>query len=88
MHADLARDAKVKKLHAWKRFEVFGPFKETVITKALVDTRRVLAWKLMDSKKSATARLPAKGCQDLDLEGGVVATPSGDIENGRFAASK
>ena len=50
LHAGLARDAKVKELDAWKSCEVCEPFTETNITYAVVDTRWVRTWAMMEGK--------------------------------------
>ena len=44
-------------------------------SKAIVDTRWVLTWKMVGSKKDVKFRLAAKGYQGPDLESGSVETP-------------
>ena len=43
-------------------------------SKAIVGTRWVLTWKIVDQTKNAKARLAAKGYQDPDLKEGPVET--------------
>ena len=46
------------------------PLKAQDISKAVVRTRRVLTWKMVDGSECFEARQAAKGCQDPDLEDG------------------
>ena len=61
MHDDLEWDAKVKKLDERGSFAAFEPLNGRDITKAAVNTRWALTWKMMRSKKRVQARLVAKG---------------------------
>ena len=63
LHRDLVRDAKERELSARKQFKVCSPIKGGALSKAIVDTRWVLTWEVVDGKKTGMARLAAKGCQ-------------------------
>ena len=69
------RPAKERQLVAWKGFKVFRPGEEDALSKAVVDTRWVLTWKMVGSKEDVKARPVAKGSQDPDPEEGSVGTP-------------
>ena len=70
--ADPAHTASVRELDAWEHFRVFSPEISGAQSKALVDTRWVLAWQEVDGEKTIQARLVAKGYQDPDLRMGNV----------------
>lgn len=54
------------------QFEMVGPFQDCDVSKALVSTRWVLTWKMVDGERCVKARLVAKGYQFPDLKDGVV----------------
>ena len=72
MHAYLVRGAKVMQLDAPKHFRVFGTSKVGDISKAVVNTRWLLAWKMADGQKCVKARQAAGGFRDPDLKDGNV----------------
>ena len=57
-----------------EKFKVFSSVKESDISKAVIDSRWVLTWKMVDGIKKVKARLVAKGFQDPDLTEGLVDT--------------
>ena len=70
MQAYLVRGAKVMRLDAWKRFRVSGTSKVGDISKAVVNTRWVLTWKMADGQKCVKACQAAEGFRDPDLKDG------------------
>ena len=68
MQAYLVRGAKVIQLDASKRFRVSGTSKVGDISKAVVNTRWVLAWKLVDGRKCVKGCQAAEGFRDPDLK--------------------
>ena len=66
-HADPAREAKERKLVAWKQFKVLMPVKMDSQSKDVVDTRWALTWREAGGAKTVRARLVAKGYQDPEL---------------------
>ena len=73
-YEDLARDAKVTELDAWKQFKAFEHPKESNIPMAVVSTGLARTRKMADGKECAQERLVAKGYQDPDLKDGNVDT--------------
>ena len=72
MQAYLDRGAKVMQLDASKHFRVFGASKVGDISKSVVNTRWVLAWKMADGQKCVKACQAAEGFRDPDLKDGNV----------------
>ena len=70
-YADLARGAKVKELGARQSFGVLEPSQEQDVLKKVVQTRWVLAWKMMEGAKIINVRSASKGYQGPDLKEGV-----------------
>ena len=68
--------AKRHELEAWGKFEVLLPVLGTKVTKDIVDTRWVLTWKALGGKRTANARLVARGFQGPYLAAGLVDTSS------------
>ena len=59
-------------LDASKHFRVFGASKVGDISKSVVNTRWVLAWKMADGQKCVEARQAAEGFRDPNLKDGNV----------------
>ena len=74
LHADLAEGGKLREPESWEKFDVFSPREACEVRKQITQTRRVLTWGMADGKKCVIARLVAKGCQEPDLEDGLVDT--------------
>ena len=72
--AELARAAKIEDLGAWKKFDVFEPRRACNVSKQIAQTRWIPTWKIAAGRKSAKARLAAKGDQDPDHQEGAVDT--------------
>ena len=70
LRVELVASAKTKDLEARVEFKVFTPVRSSSLPESPVDTRLFLARKMVGGKKSAKARLAAKGFQDPDLQGG------------------
>ena len=70
------RDAKKRELDAWCKFQVSSPVLWKNVAKDIVDTRWVLTWKSAEGRRTAKARLVARGFQDPDLAAGLVDTSS------------
>ena len=69
------RKPKERGLDEWEEFKGFLPSEMGAQAKDVADTRRALTRKEVIGKKTAGARLAAKGYQDPDPEDGNVATP-------------
>ena len=74
VHDDLALEAKVKELDAWRQRKASEPFNGRDISKAVVSTRWVLTWKMADGRKCVEARPAAKAYRGPDLKDGNVDT--------------
>ena len=70
---ELVGDAEEHRRSAWNRFKVFSPIKEGGNSKAIVDTRWVLPWKVVGGKNTAKARPVAEGYKDPDMKEGNVS---------------
>ena len=74
MHAGIVREAEVKELDAWKSFGVSILLGSGNFGESAIDTRWVLARKMVEGAKTAEARQAAKSFQNPNLQGGVVDT--------------
>ena len=74
MHGDLVRAAKEREPAAWKQSRVSEPVAGSTPCKAIVDTRCVLIWKMVESRKDVKARLVAKRYQAPGLNNFLAGT--------------
>ena len=59
VHADLARKAKDRELHARKQFKVFSAVEMSSQSKDIVNTRWELTWQEVEGSKTVKARFAA-----------------------------
>ena len=71
---ELVQAAITKELDAWGKFDACERRKDDNVSGQVAQTRWVLTWKVADGRKSAVARLVAKGRQDPDIQNGIAGT--------------
>ena len=70
-HVALVKAVEDRELVAWGRFKVFEPVTKGALSENIVDTTRVLSWKLVGGDMDAQAQLVAGGYQDPYLKDGL-----------------